>query len=189
MQPFINLFTDWKDFFKQKLTATGLFHLGEHSNDRKIEVEIYASSTPGFKTTIEIGYESQFSLVFLRILSPFTPGLNERQKHSYFHQNDFYPHSAKDEKGLEFDNFNLRGMVEYLSHGLKGIETVYLRNGKPVKSTLKSDSFPRTDDALTFYFEKTVSRFTENKKLTEEESYDQAIEIDLHEIYPGTNRS
>ena len=189
MQSFINSFTDWKDFFRQKLTAEDFFYLKEHREHRIIEIEIYASLIPGFKTTIEIGYSPQLNLMFLRILSPFAPGLTERQKHFTFDQSDIYLHVDQNGKGLQFDNYNVGGIDEYLSYGLEGNETVYLRNGKPVKSILKSDSFPRTDATLTFHFENSVSRLVDNKKLNKEKTYDQVIEIDLHEIYPGTNRS
>ena len=76
-----------------------------------------------------------------------------------------------------FDNFNVRGIDEYLSQGFQGSESVYLRNGKPAKSILKSNTFPWTQDTLTFYFEKSAG----------EQNYEQTVEVDLNEIYSGTN--
>jgi hypothetical protein len=189
MQPFTDSYFDWKAFFKQKLTASGDFYLSGHRKDKKTEMEIYTSSIPGFKTSIEIGYESPKRILFLRILNPFTPGLHKLQKEYYFDKNDFYPHFNQEGRGLEFDNFNLHGMDEYLSNGFKGSETIYLRKRKPVKAILKTNSFPWTDDTLTFHFEKAISPRAEDKKLTQKDIYDQVIEIDLHEIYPGTDRS
>ncbi len=80
MQPFPSLYTDWKDFFKKKLTASATFHLSSYSKIGKTDIEIYASSIPDFKTTIEVGYESPLCLSFLHILNPFTPGMNKQQK-------------------------------------------------------------------------------------------------------------
>jgi hypothetical protein len=185
MQSFSNLYSDWKEYFKAKITSSESFYLSGQRKDGKIEVEIYTSTIPGFKTSVEVGYTSPQYILFLRILNPFTPALNKRQREYFFDQNDFYPHFNQKEIGLEFDNFNIQGIDEYLSYGLKGSETVYLLNGKPAKSILNSDSLPRTDATLTYYFEKALPRHNAN----EEEGYDQAIEIDLHEIYPGTNRS
>src|SRR6476646_5764648 len=124
-------YVDWKDYFKQKLTSAGLFRLTDHRGDGKIEVEIYTATSFDFKTRIEVGYTISQRLSYLRILNPFTPGLNQRQEKYFFDRNDFYPHFTQDGAGLEFDDYNLRGIDEYLSQGFQGSETVYLRNGKP----------------------------------------------------------
>jgi len=187
MQSDLNSYVDWKDFFKRKLTDSGLFHLNGLRKDDKNEIEIYASSISGFKTTIEIAYRSPLCLMFLHLLNPFTPGMNRQQERSFFHQNDFYPHSNRDRIGLEFDEINLRWINEYLSEGWKGSETVYIRNGKPVKSVLKSNAFPWTDDTWTIYFVKPILTGSDNQGSLHDISYDQSIEIDLHSIYPGTN--
>src|SRR4030095_4619700 len=154
MQSFSDSYSDWKEYFKTKITSSESFYLSEQRKDGKIEVEIYTSTIPGFKTSIEVGYKSPQYILFLRILNPFTPALNKRQKEYFFDQSDVYPHFNQKEIGLEFDDFNIRGIDEYLSHGLNGSETVYIIHGKPAKSILNSDCFPRTDATLTFYFEK-----------------------------------
>lgn len=177
MQPFTSTYVDWRDYFKRTLTASGTFFLAGHRKEGETDVEIYTSSVLGFKTTIEVGYGSSLRLLFLHILNPFTPGLNKRQEQHVFGQDDFYPHFDQEEVGLEFDNFNIRGIDEYLSQGFQGSETVYLRNGRPAKSILKSNSFPWTQDTLTYYYEKSA----------EEESYDQTVEIDLSTIYAGAD--
>jgi hypothetical protein len=100
--------------------------------------------------------------------------MNKRQQQHFFGRSDIYPHFHQDGAGLEFDSFNIQGIDDYLSQGLQGSETVYVRNGKPVKSILKSNTFPWTQDAWTFYFEKST-----------EENYDQIFEIDLNTIYAG----
>jgi hypothetical protein len=174
MQSFTT-YTNWNDYFKQKFTASRTFYLTGHRKEGKTEVEIYTSSIIGLKTTIEIGYASPLRLLFLRIFNPFTPGLNSQQRRQLFSRNDFYPHLDQDEEGLEFNNFNIRGIDEYLSKGFQGSETVYVRNGRPAKSILKSNTLPLSQNTLTFYFEKSA-----------EENYDQTIEIDLNTIYMGS---
>mgnify|MGYP003575155613 CR=1 FL=1 len=177
MQAPLNKYVDWKDFFNKKLTSFELFHLNGHRKIGKITVEFFVSSLPGCKTTIHVGYESVQRLRFLRILNPFTPGLNNQQEKLNFTKNDFYPHLEQKGEGLEFDFYNLRGIDEYLSQGFEGSEVVYLRNGKPVKSILKSNTFLGPIGTLTIYFEKFVK----------EESYDQTYSIELNSVYPGTN--
>jgi hypothetical protein len=189
MEQKVALYSDWKVFFNQKITASGDFFLREHSKKEKTEIETYSSNIPGFKTSIEIGYESQHRILFFHILNPFTPLLNRQQKGHHLDRNEFYPHFDQIGKGLEFDEFNLRGMDEYLSKGLDGTETTYFRNGKLVKSILKTNSLPWTAGTLTFHFEKTISPRAEDGKPAEKEIYDQIVEIDLHEIYPGTDHA
>jgi hypothetical protein len=189
MQSLVHPYINWKDFFKRRLTTVGTFFLSGHRKSEKAEVEIYSSLIPGFKTTVEVGFESPQRLLFLHILNPFTPALNRQQEGYFFGENDFYPHFDQNGTGLEFDDFNIRGIDDYLSHRFKGSETVYLRDGKVVKSILKSDTLPWTHGTMTFHFEKIVSISTANEFSGEEVVYDKTIEIDLCEVYPGTNRS
>jgi hypothetical protein len=189
MQSFTATYVDWKDYFKRRFTASGTFYLAGYRRDKKTEVEIYASSVAGFKTTIEIGYGSPLRLLFSRILNPFTPGLNKHQEQHYFSQNDFYPHISQNGAGLEFDDFNVRGIDDYLSQGFEGSEIVFVKNGKPAKSILKSNTFPWTNDTLTFYFDKAQIVDIKKGKSAEEDSYDQKVEIELNTIYSGTQHS
>jgi hypothetical protein len=187
METFMHTHTDWKDYFKRKLTSSGTWLQAAH-NKQGVS-EIYTSVDISLRTTIEVGYESPRRLLFLHILSSFTPGMNKRQEHYSFDPNDIYPHFEQNGRGLEFDHFNLRGIDQFLSEGLKGSEIIYLLNGKPVKSVLKSNVFPYSQDIFTYYFKKEFPVLLNSDKSEKETSFDQTIKIDLRDVFPGTEPS
>src|SRR5690349_11509182 len=126
------LYEDWKDFFAKKLLSTGDFSLTNTYSKGDTDVEIYSALKNNLETTIEVGYLSSMTLIYLHIFNPQTPGKNRQQEIEHLYKYEFDAEKQYGPPGLDFDEINILGISNYLDQGFNGKEMVYYINNKPV---------------------------------------------------------
>lgn len=175
----VGKYDDWKDFFAKRLTGNNDFKL-TNSTPGGRDVEIYSSLKHNPDTYIEIEYFSPVTLFSLKILNPATPGKNKEQDNEYFYRYQFTPGKQYGGVGLDFDEMNVEGIDGLLSEGFSGQETVYYKNGKPVKSVLTSGI------SYTYHFDNSGfwGRLRQRWAGGREE-YDEVRIIKLEDIFKG----
>ena len=93
--------------------------------------------------------------------------------------------------GLDFTEINVQGISNLLDQGFNGSETIYYRNGKPIKSTLTTSYYPDSPQStITYRFhEEPLFKRLLNKILGQHNQYDNIKTIDLQDIFSGLNGS
>ena len=180
-------YEDWRDFFTKKLSDTGYFNLSNSYSKGDTDVEIYSALKNNPATTIEIGYFSSMTLIFINIFNPETPGKNRQQEIEHFYKYEFDPEKQYGPPGLEFNEINVQGISNYLDEGFNGIETVYYRKNKPIKSRVTTSYYPDSPvHTLTYHFhEEPFYTRLFKKLLFKKEKYDQIKNVDLRNIFSG----
>jgi hypothetical protein len=180
-------FLNWKDFFRKRLIESDFFSLTQSLTSGSTYIEIYASKKGDLQTTIEVGYLSDITLIYLNILNPNTPGHNRQQLIEHFYKNEFPSNESYGDPGLDFNEQNLEALYRQLSLGLNGKETLYYKNGKLIKSilTLTYGTHTQTSSIFTHYFTNVPFPVRLFKNLIgEKEKYD-IKEVDLRLVFGG----
>lgn len=182
-------YKDWKDFFTKKLLHTGQFSLSQQFSKGDTDIEIYSALKGDPHTTLEVGYFSAMSLIFIHILNPATPGKNRQQEMEHLYKYEFDKEKQYGPPGLEFNEMNVQGINNYLRQGFNGTEIVYYRKQKPVKSTLTTSYYPDSPkNTVNYYFQKDpVYRRLFNILTGQNNHYDEVKTIDLRNIFSGLN--
>jgi hypothetical protein len=189
MLTFTEPYQDWKDFFTKKLLDSGYFILSHTLSKGDTDVQSYSALKGNLNTTIEVGYFSPMTLIYVNILNPETPGKNKQQEAEHLYKYDFHSEKQYGPPGLDFNETNVRGMEHFLNQGFNGKELVYFKNGKPIMSKLTTSYYPDSPSStFTYYFDHTsvVSRLAKNL-LKVGDKYDEVREIDLKKIFTGLN--
>ena len=186
----IILYEDWKDFFSTKLLKSGLFHLTQTLSRGDADVEIYSALKGNLNTKIEVGFFSRMTLIYINIVNPETPGKNRQQEIEHLDKYEFDAEKQYGPPGLDFNEINLQGINNYLDEGFNGNETVYYRNGKPIKSKLTTSYYPNSQkSSITYHFnEGPLYKKLLNKILGRGNNYDQIKHIDLQNIFSGLSQ-
>lgn len=187
MESTSQLFEDWRDFFSKKLVLNGAFVLSESRVEGNVDKEIYKALTGDLWTTIEVGYFSSMTLLYVYIFHPNTPGNNRRQREEYFYRYEFHPEKQYGGPGLGFEEMNVQGIANLLSQGFHGSEKIFYKNGKPERSELTTSYYPDTPCFTRNYnFNKEpFYRQLLNKITGKEERYDEVRIINLRDVFCG----
>ncbi|HMR93181.1 MAG TPA: hypothetical protein PKC69_12730 [Chitinophagaceae bacterium] len=191
MLHFPQAYDNWKDFFVKRLIDSRSFCLSETFSKGKTDIEVYSSLKQNFETTIQIGYYSSMALIYIHILNPLTPGKNRQQEIEHLYKYEFGDEKQYGPPGLDFNEINVRGISNLLDQGFNGSETIYYRNGKPVKSRLTTSYYPDSLPSTTtyhFHGEPLFKRLL-NKILGRRLQYDDIKTINLRDIFSGLNDS
>ena len=186
-----SLYEDWKDFFTKRLADTGAFRLSDTFAKGDTDIEIYAALRQNFDTTIQVGYFSPMTLIYIHIFNSATPGKNRQQEIEHLYKYEFDDVKQYGPPGLDFTDINVQGISNLLDQGFNGSETIYYRNGKPVKSTLTTSYYPDSPQMTTTYRfdEEPLLKRLLNKILRRNNRYDTVKTIDLRNIFSGLNGS
>ncbi|HEY6505612.1 MAG TPA: hypothetical protein VIZ28_16670 [Chitinophagaceae bacterium] len=142
-------------------------------------------------TTIEVGYFSPVTLIYIHILNPETPGNNRQQEIEYLYKYEFDSEKQYGPPGLDFDETNVQGISSYLNQGFNGEEVIYYKNGKPIMSKLTTSYYPDSSkSSITYHFNnEPLYKQLLNKILRKKKQYDEIRHIDLRNIFGGLNGS
>ena len=184
-------YEDWKDFFTKKLLNTGLFSLSQTFSKGDADVEIYCALKGNPKTTIEVGYFSSMTLIYIHIFNPETPGKNRQQEIEHLYKYEFDSEKQYGPPGLDFDETNIKGISNYLDQGFNGSEIVYYKKGKPIKSKLTTSYYADSpQNTITYHFnDDPLYKKLFNKILRIQYQYDEIKHIDLRNVFSGLNGS
>jgi hypothetical protein len=184
-------YEDWKDFFTKRLVEAGAFRLSETFCKGDTDIEIYAALRENPETTIEVGYLSRMTLIYIQISNPSTPGKNRQQEMEHLYKYQFDKEKQYGPPGLDFNELNVQGISDYLGQGFNGKEIVYYRRGKPVKSKLTTSYYPDSPQStITFDFdEESLFKRLFNKIFKGQEKYDEVKTIDLQNVFGGLDSS
>ena len=182
-------FEDWKDFFTQRLVDSGAFRLSKTFSKGDTDIEIYSALTGNPDTEIQVGYFSPISIIYVHIFNPITPGKNRQQEIEHFYKYEFDKEKQYGPPGLDFNEINVQGISNYLDQGFNGSETVYYRNGRPVKSKLTTSYYPDSPSStMTYHFhEEPFFKRVLNRLLGRQSQYEETKTIDLQGIFGGLN--
>jgi hypothetical protein len=142
-------------------------------------------------TTIEVGYFSSMTLIYLHIFNPETPGKNRQQEIEHLYKYEFDSKKQYGPPGLDFNEINVKGISNYLNQGFNGNENVHYKNGKLIKSKVTTSYYPDSpQNTITYHFnaEPLYKRLI-NKILGRRDQYDEIKHIDLQNIFSGLNGS
>ena len=180
-------YEDWHDFFTKRLTNSGAFQLSETFSVNSTEIEIYSALKGNLDTRIELGYLSPTLLVYLQIINPATPANNKQQQIEHFYKYDFDQRKQFGPPGLEFNEVNIQGINSYLEQGFNGSETIYYRNGTPIKSTLTTRYYSDSPETTVAYYFQKKSIFVRllNILFGRHTEYDEVKTVNLQEIFGG----
>ena len=178
---------DWPAFFSRLLTGSGAFRLGGSRQVNDTTVETFTALRGHPDTLIEVGYLSPTTLIYLNILNPATPGHNRQQEIEHLYRYEFDNEKQYGPPGLEFNDVNRAGIEGRLAEGFHGTETVYYRDGRPVRSVLTTSTYPDSP-AFTFtyrfdrqpFWRRLLDKFRESIP-----EYDEVRTISLNEVFAG----
>lgn len=184
-------YEDWRGFFTKNLLDSGLFSLSQTFSKGDTDIEIYSMLKGNPNTTIEVGYFSSMTLIYIHILNPEAPGKNRQQQIEHFYKYQFDTEKQYGSPGLEFNETNVQGISNYLQQGFNGSETVYYRKHKPIKSKLTTSYYPDSPQStITYYFhQESFFRRLVSKLKGRKDEYDDIKTIDLKNIFRGLNGS
>lgn len=184
-------YDDWKDFFTKRLVDTGNFRLSDTFSKGDTDNEIYVALKGNPKTTIQVGYFSPMTLIFIHIFNPSTPGKNRQQEIEHLYKYEFDAEKQYGPPGLDFDEINIQGISNYLHQGFNGTETVYYLKGKPVKSRLTTSYYPDSPQStITYHFhEEPIFKRLLNQIFGRQSMYDEIINVNLRDIFSGLSDS
>lgn len=184
-------YQDWRDFFTKKLLDTGLFSLTQTFSKGNTNVEIYSTLKGNPNTTIQVGYFSAMTLIYINIFNPETPGKNRQQEIEHLYKYEFDSEKQYGPPGLDFNEINIKGISNYLDQGFNGNEAVYYKKGKPIKSRLTTSYYPDSPPStITYYFNASpIYKRLLTKILGRGDQYDEIKHIDLRNIFSGLNGS
>lgn len=184
-------YDDWKDFFTKRLVETGSFRLSETFTKGDTDVEIYSALRGNPDTTIQAGYFSPTTLIYIHIFNPATPGTNRQQEIEHLYKYEFDAEKQYGPPGLDFNEINVQGISNLLDQGFNGTETVYYRKGKPVKSRLTTSYYPDSPQrTITYQFhQEPFFRRLLSKIKGQNSEYDEMKTIDLKNVFSGLNGS
>ncbi len=182
-------YADWKDFFTKRLVDTDAFRLSRTFSKGDTDIEIYSALKGNPDTEIQVGYISPMALIYIHIFNPLTPGKNRQQEIEHLYKYEFDQEKQYGPPGLDFDEINIEGISNYLDQGFNGSETVYYRNGRPVKSKLTTSYYPNSPTStFTYHFHKEPFFKRVLDRLLERQSqYEETKTIDLQDIFGGLN--
>jgi hypothetical protein len=181
-------FQDWKDFFNKRLTIRNHFMLTHSSMKGDTDIEVYTQQVNDLLTTIEIGYLSKESLIYLHIFHPDTPGHNKQQQIEHFYKYSFSNDKTYGGPGLDFDIDNLNAINRLLTNGLKGKETLYYRNGRLIKSDISLTYGVYTSDYsfnFTYHFNDNIAPVRLLKRLFGVGDKYEVRNVNLESIFSG----
>ncbi len=184
-------YEDWKYFFIKRLVHTGAFRLSNTFSKGNTDIEIYSALRDNPNTTIKVGYFSPITLIYIHILNPNTPGKNRQQEIEHLYKYEFDAEKQYGPPGLDFEEINIRGISNYLDQGFSGNETVYYRNGRPVKSRLTTSYYqdsPRSTITYHFHTDPIFRRLL-NKIVGRKSEYDEIKTVKLRDVFGGLNCS
>jgi hypothetical protein len=184
-------YEDWRDFFTKKLIDTGLFSLSHTFSKGDTDVEIYSTLKGNPNTTIEVGYFSAMTLIYIHIYNPETPGKNRQQEIEHLYKYEFDSEKQYGPPGLDFNETNIKGISSYLDQGFNGTEAVYYKKGKPIKSRLTTSYYPDSPQTtITYHFiDEPIYKRLLSKFLGRDNQYEEIKHIDLRNIFSGLNGS
>ena len=184
-------YEDWEDFFKKNLLDTGQFSLLRTFSKGDTDVEVYSTLKGNPDTTIQVGYFSCMTLIYINIFNPATPGKNRQQEFEHLYKYDFDTEKQYGPPGLEFKEINVQGISKYLQQGFNGSETVYYRRNKLIKSKLTTSYYPDSPKStITYYFyNEPIYRRLLNKIFGRDNVYDEIKTINLRDVFGGLNDS
>ena len=172
------------------LTAV-LFCLSKTFSKGDTDIEIYSALRHNLDTTIQVGYFSSMTLIYIHIFNSATPGKNRQQEIEHLYKYEFDDKKQYGPPGLDFTEINVQGISNLLDQGFNGSETIYYRNGKPIKSTLTTSYYPDSPQStITYRFhEEPLFKRLLNKILGQHNQYANIKTIDLQDIFSGLNGS
>ena len=100
------IYEDWNDYFKKRLVESGTFLLYQSYSKGDADIEIYSALKGNPKTTIEVGYFSPMTLIYINILNPETPGKNMQQEIEHLYKYEFDEEKQYGPPGLDFEEIN-----------------------------------------------------------------------------------
>ncbi len=176
-------FRNWKEFISQVLIDSGQFENSTSELVNQTEIKIFKSTNKNSLTEIKAGYLNKRLLIYLQIFNPKTPGYNKFMSNEYFENNSFDFKVKRTKVGLEFNEKNRKGILNFLKSGLGGTETQFILDGKILKSIVDTGDHPmyitHYDFTKRSFFEKLFS-----KKIEKMEGIEKK-EIKLYTIFKG----
>jgi hypothetical protein len=187
----VSTYEDWKDFFTKNLLDAGRFSLSQTFSKGDADVEIYSTLKGNPNTTIEVGYFSSMTLIYIHVLNPETPGKNRQQEIEHLYKHEFDTGKQYGPPGLDFNEINVRGIRNYLEQGFNGSETVYYRNHKLIKSKLTTSYYPDSPKStVTYYFQREpIFKRLLDRISGRKNEHDEVKTVDLRNIFSGLNDS
>ena len=184
-------YENWKDFFKKRLIDTGAFRLSDTFSKGDIDIEIYSALRQNFETTIQVGYFSSMTIIYVHIINPATPGKNRQQEIEHLYKYEFDEEKQYGPPGLDFNEINVQGISNLLDQGFNGSETIYYQNGKPVKSKLTTSYYPDSPQStITYHFHReSILKRLLNKISGQHNGLEATKTINLRDIFNGLNGS
>jgi hypothetical protein len=187
--PFVQIksgtFDNWTALFNSKFLDSGKFEKLSNSTKEKTEIEVFRlkGETGEQLTSIEIGYLED-RLFYLYISNPKIPGYMKFQEGEFFNRNDFTEGKSKGEPGLEFNEVNVKGILNEFKKGLQGRERHYLKGGKISKIELYP--FPEKPDlSYTYDLEKEGPLEKFKDFFSKAGKNPETREINLNDIFSG----
>lgn len=181
-------YEDSKDFFKKRLTNSKQFLLTHSSTKGDTDKEVYTQQIGNPLTTIELGYLSRTSLIYIQIFNPDTPGHNRQQEIEHFYKYSFSDDQTYGDPGLDFDIDNLTTINRLLTQGLQGKETSFYKNGRLIKSKLSLTYGVYTQDYsfnFTYRFNDSNFLVRQLKKLFGVKDNYEIKEVSLQSVFGG----
>jgi hypothetical protein len=180
--------TDWRSYFMTRLTGSGHYVFENEVPRGSIRVITFKSTRVNDFTTIEVGILANDDLITFEIHNPRTLGFSAQQRLEYFYKYTFHPTAGYGGVGLEYIPINIDHFDKLLKEGQKGKEIQYFREGQ----LIKSEVFQSMDDNDTYEFGTTIEFVKKgfwnqlaDRLQSIKEPYDNKLEIDLNEIFPG----
>ena len=180
--------TNWKTYFKARLTEKGRFVLEKEYRHGDTELLVFKCTNNDNSTKIEIGLLDNGDLISIEFDNPRTPGYTEQQRVEFFYKYSFHPSESYGNPGLEFVDYNINHFDKLLREGLKGKEVQYFKRGQLMKSEIFQFYADNGDvdfgTTIKFQekglFKRILDLFKADKEL-----YDDKKEIELKEIFNG----
>lgn len=180
--------TDWKNYFKTRLTDKGQFILEKENRHGDVDLLIFKSADNRTPTIIEVGILTNGYLITTEFVNPRTPGFTKQQRLEFFYRYSFHPTDTYGDPGLEFVDYNINHFDKLLKEGLKGKEVQYFKRGQLIKSEIfqfyadnGNDNYGTT---IKFQEKGLIKRILDLFK-TDKDLYDDKKEIELKEIFNG----
>jgi hypothetical protein len=184
-------YEDWNDFFTKRLVHTGAFRLVDTFSNANTDIEIYSALKGNPDTTIQVGYFSPETIIYVHIFNPATPGKNRQQEIEHLYEYEFDTKKQYGLPGLDFNETNVQGISNYLDQGFNGGEIIYYRKRKAVKSRLTTSYYPDSPQStITYHFHaEPFFRRLLRKMIDRNSDYDEIKTVNLRNVFSGLNGS
>ncbi len=125
----------WKDYLRTILEEGGFVHATTVLKN-ETETETYIFKDKKLETSLKIGYLEDDLLIYLECKNPKFPGYTQYKTQDYFERYHFHSTETYGGPGLQFNEENRKGILEFLNSGIEGHEIQWFRGEEILKSTI-----------------------------------------------------